>query len=471
MTSTITPDARAITSQVDALRASYGSGRTRPLAWRRQQLAALDMLLVENGSDIEVAIGIDLGKHPLETHLAEIGTVRAEIELAMRNLEQWARPRTIEVGDALQPAQGFIQREPLGTVLIISPWNYPVHLLLMPCVGAIAAGNTVVLKPSELAPATSELMARLIPQYLDGSGVLVVEGGVEETTELLALPWDHIFYTGNGAVGRIVAAAAAKHLSPTTLELGGKSPVWIDSSADIDEAAHWLAWGKFANAGQTCVAPDYVMAPAAVVPSLVNALQREISALYGINPRESADLGRVVNRRHLDRLVGLLDGAIIAIGGDVDPEDRYLAPTVLTDVKPSDPVMAQEIFGPILPVMSVPTADAAIDYINAGDKPLAMYVFSGDEAVTNAFLARTSSGGVAINSVMIQIGVHDLPFGGVGESGNGAYHGEVTMRTFSHDRSVLVKGAGQNLMRFSEPPYTTEKEQMLRSYAAPPTEA
>ncbi|MEQ6900423.1 aldehyde dehydrogenase family protein [Nocardioides sp. YIM 152588] len=456
----------AVESVVARVRAGFASGLTRPLAWRRTQLEALDRMLVENGAAIEKAIHLDLGKHGLETFITESGTVRTEIKHALKNLDRWTKPRAVRAGLAMFPSKARIQREPLGTVLIVSPWNYPVHLLLMPLVGAIAAGNAVVLKPSELAPATSALMAEVLPTYLDERAVAVVEGAVEETTALLALPWDHIFYTGNGTVGRIVATAAARHLTPVTLELGGKSPVWVDPSADVDAAAHWLAWGKLLNTGQTCVAPDYVMTTAEVAPRLVEALGREITALYGTDIRNNPDYGRIVNQRHLDRLVGLLDGATVAFGGEHDRDDRYLAPTVLTDVTPASPAMQEEIFGPVLPVMVVAGHDAAIDHVNAGDKPLAMYLFARAGEVVDAFLARTSSGGVAVNANLIQIGVPALPFGGVGASGYGAYHGEASVRAFSHERSVLIKGRGPNLMRFAEPPFTDKKNKMLRGKSA-----
>lgn len=450
------------TGEAAIARAGYAAGNTVSLAWRREQLIAIAQMLTDHVPAIEAALRSDLGKPPIETYLAEINSVRSEVKETLHNLERWTRPRKAKVPLALQPASARIIREPLGTVLVIAPWNYPVHLLLMPVVAAIAAGNAVVMKPSELAPATSELMARLVPEYLDQRAIRIVTGGVDETTELLAERWDHIFYTGNGVVGRIVMEAAAKHLTPVTLELGGKSPVWIDRTADVAAAAHWLVWGKFLNAGQTCVAPDYIMAPADVVPELVAGLRREIAAMYGDDPRTSPDFGRVVNTRHLDRLVSLLPAGGAEIGGESDRGDRYLAPTVLTNVALTDPVMSQEIFGPILPIVAVDGADEAISIINAGDKPLAMYIFSKAAKVQEDFLARTSSGSVGINAPMLQLGVSSLPFGGVGASGMGSYHGEHGVRTFSHERAVLKKSRGGALMALAQPPFTAKKVRMLR---------
>ncbi|WP_062202855.1 aldehyde dehydrogenase family protein [Demequina salsinemoris] len=457
------PDATAesIAARVATIRAGFDSGITRPLSWRRAQLQAVARMLRENTAEIEAAVHSDLGKPPVEAYMTEISSVLTETKAMLKNLARWTRRRRIPFVPTVWSA-GFVQREPLGTVLIVAPWNYPVHLLLMPAVGAIAAGDAIVLKPSELAPATSAVMARLVPKYLDSRAVTVVEGGVPETTALLEERWDHVFYTGNGTVGRIVMAAAARHLTPVTLELGGKSPVWVDPSANLDEAARWLTWGKFLNTGQTCVAPDYVLTTPEVQPRLVAALCREIEAFYGPEPRTSPDYGRIVNERHVARLARLLDGASIAVGGQVDANDRYVAPTVLRDVRAIDAVMQEEIFGPLLPIVPVKDSDAAIAHVNAGEKPLAMYLFAKAKEPIEAFLARTSSGSVAINADMIQLGVDALPFGGVGESGMGGYHGEATVRLFSHERAVLRKAAGPNPAAMTFPPYTAKKERLLR---------
>jgi aldehyde dehydrogenase (NAD+) len=461
--------APSIPDEAQRVRATFAAGITRPLAWRREQLRALDRLLVENTAAIEDAVHSDLGKPSLESFITEIASVRSEIAHTLSHLAAWTRPRRVHVPLAVQPAQGRIVRQPLGTVLLISPWNYPVHLLLMPLVAALAAGNTVVVKPSELAPATSSLAAGLLPLYLDRRAVAVIEGGVEETTELLALPWDHILYTGNGTVGRVVLEAAARHLTPVTLELGGKSPVWVDGSADLRSTARWLAWGKFLNAGQTCIAPDYVLTTPDVLPRLVEALRTEIATMYGPDPRQSPDYGRVVNERHLQRILALIGRRVPAIGGEADPADRYLAPTVLTGVCLDDPVMQDEIFGPVLPIVMVHDADEAIRVIGERDKPLALYVFTRSAETRNAFVERTSSGSIVVNGTVLQLAALELPFGGVGASGMGAYHGEHGVATFSHDRAYLrMVGGGSALIGLSQPPYTPFKQRAVRGRAAQP---
>ena len=333
----------------------------------------------------------------------------------------------------------WTQYDPLGVVLVIAPWNYPAQLLLAPVVGALAAGNTVVAKPSELSPATSAAMARLLPAYLDADAVAVVEGGVPETTALLAERFDHIFYTGNGTVGRIVLRAAAEHLTPVTLELGGKSPAFVDRDTDLTVVAERLARGKFLNAGQTCVAPDYVLTDPETAAALEPLLADAVKALYGSDPAASGEYGRIVNERHFDRLTGLLDSGRTVVGGTSDRTAKYLAPTVLADVAPDAPVMREEIFGPILPIVTVPGLDEAIDFINDRDKPLALYVFTESDGTRSRFAAETSSGGLGHGLPLAHLTVSDLPFGGVGESGMGNYHGRYSIETFSHRKAVLDK--------------------------------
>ncbi|WP_158863323.1 aldehyde dehydrogenase family protein [Leifsonia sp. AG29] len=453
---------RTIPDTVAAVRRAFDAGVTKPLAWRLAQLQALRQLLIECAADFEAALQEDLGKNPTESQIAELGFVVGEIDHMTRHLRRWLRPRRVTVPGALLPARASTILEPLGAVLVIAPWNYPVQLLLAPLVGALAAGNAVVLKPSELAPATSAAMARLLPQYLDPRAVAVVEGGVPETTELLAHRWDHIFYTGNGRVGRIVAAAAAEHLTPVTLELGGKSPVYVDESADLAATARRLAWGKFMNAGQTCVAPDYVLAERAVASRLATALGDALRELYGSDPAQSADYGRIVDDRHHSRLTSLLGSGTIAVGGGHDAQTRYLAPTVLLDVPRDSPVMEEEIFGPILPIVVVDGLDDAIAVIRSGDKPLALYVFSERASVRRRILTETSSGAVGFGIPAAHLAVAGLPFGGVGDSGHGAYHGERSLRTFSHEKAVLRKPLAPDTMRLVYPPYTEAKDSFAR---------
>ena len=452
----------SIPAQVAAVRKAYETGRTRPLAWRREQLKSLMRMLSEREAEFAEALRRDLGKNPLEAYLTEISITRAEAAHALKHLNDWTRSTKVPVPLGLQPASARTEPQPLGVVLIIAPWNYPVQLLLGPLVGALAAGNAVVLKPSELAPATSETMARLVPEYLDARAVAVVEGGVVETTGLLAQRWDHIFYTGNGRVGRIVAAAAAQHLTPVTLELGGKSPVYVDDSVDLAAAARRIAWGKFMNAGQTCVAPDYILASRAVSSRLAVALGNAVRELYGGDPAQSPDYGRIVDDRHFERLCGLLDSGTIAGGGQRNVATRYLAPTVLLDVPRDSPAMAEEIFGPVLPIVVVDDLDDALRFIRAGDKPLAIYVFSERATVRRRILTETSSGAVGFGVPAAHLAVGGLPFGGVGESGLGAYHGERSLTAFSHEKAVLSKPLKPDTMRLIYPPYSEGKDRFAR---------
>ncbi|MFC8098365.1 aldehyde dehydrogenase family protein [Streptomyces sp. NPDC057363] len=425
---------------VARLRATFRTGRTKPVEWRTAQLRRLRALLTEHGPDLEAALHADLGKSAAEAQRTEIGFTVREIDHTLDHLTDWLRPEPAPVPAHLgADATAWTQYDPLGVVLVIAPWNYPAQLLLAPVVGALAAGNTVVAKPSELAPATSAAVARLLPQYLDTEAVAVVEGGIPETTALLAERFDHVFYTGNGTVGRIVMRAAAEHLTPVTLELGGKSPAFVDRDADLDLVAARLAGGKFLNAGQTCVAPDYVLTDPETAAALEPALVRAVEGLYGADPARSAEYARVVNERHFDRLTGLLDSGRVVVGGGSDRTRKYIAPTVLADVAPEAPVMREEIFGPILPIVTVPGLDEAIDFVNDRDKPLALYVFSESDTTRERFAAETSSGGLGHGLPLAHLTVSDLPFGGVGESGMGSYHGRYSIETFSHRKAVLKK--------------------------------
>ncbi|MEU5095561.1 aldehyde dehydrogenase family protein [Streptomyces sp. NPDC020996] len=425
---------------VARLRATFRTGRTKPLAWRTDQLRRLRALLTEKGPDLAAALHADLGKSATEAHRTEIGFTVREIDHTLGHLADWLRPEPAPDPAHLgADARAWTQYDPLGVVLVIAPWNYPAQLLLAPLVGALAAGNAVVAKPSELAPATSAALARLLPEYLDTDAVAVVEGGVPETTALLAQRFDHVFYTGNGAVGRIVMRAAAEHLTPVTLELGGKSPAFVDRGVDLDVVADRLARGKFLNAGQTCVAPDYVLTDPATAAALEPALARAVEALYGSDPRTCGEYGRIVNERHFDRLTGLLGSGRVVVGGDSDRAQKFIAPTVLADVDPDAPVMREEIFGPILPIVTVSGLDEAIDFVNDRDKPLALYVFSESEGTRARIAAETSSGGLGYGLPLAHLTVSDLPFGGVGESGMGSYHGPYSIETFSHRKAVLDK--------------------------------
>ncbi|MEH0663622.1 aldehyde dehydrogenase family protein [Streptomyces stelliscabiei] len=425
---------------VARLRATFRTGRTRPVEWRTGQLRRLRAMLTERGADLAAALKADLGKSSTEAYRTEIDFTVREIDHTLDHLDGWLHPEPAPVPAHLgADATAWTQYDPLGVVLVIAPWNYPAQLLLAPVVGALASGNAVVAKPSELAPATSAALAELLPAYLDTDAVAVVEGGVPETTALLAERFDHVFYTGNGTVGRIVMRAAAEHLTPVTLELGGKSPAFVDRNTDLDVVADRLARGKFLNAGQTCVAPDYVLTDPETAAALEAALVRAVDALYGADPAASPEYGRIVNERHFDRLSAVLDSGRVVVGGGSDRTGKYIAPTVLADVDPKSPVMQEEIFGPILPIVTVSGLDEAIGFINDRDKPLALYVFSESSETRDRIAAETSSGGLGYGLPLAHLTVSDLPFGGVGESGMGNYHGRYSIETFSHRKAILNK--------------------------------
>ena len=457
-----TPDLDAA-ALVARLRATFDNGKTRSLDWRRGQLKAMRKMLTEREPELQEALRADLGKPPLEAYATDIGFVINEIDYAARRLRRWTRGKRVPTPLATKPAKARLVPEPLGVVLVIAPWNYPVHLALAPMVGAIAAGNAVVLKPSEIAPHTSNALAHFLPEYLDPEAIAVVEGAVSETKALLVQRFDHIFYTGNGKVGRVVMEAASRHLTPVTLELGGKSPVIIDDSADLEVAARRVALGKYLNAGQTCIAPDYALVSRGKADQFVELVRRSVFDFYGNEPRASDDYARIVSDNHFKRLTGLLGSGDAVVGGDHDRATRYIAPTVLRNAAPDSPVMQDEIFGPILPVVTVDSVDEAITFVNHRDKPLALYVFSKDNAVTDRVLDRTSSGGVCVNATLFQAAAPGLPFGGVGESGMGAYHGKASFDVFSHMKPVLKK-ANRPDPDLAYPPYTEKKEKLVRRF-------
>jgi aldehyde dehydrogenase (NAD+) len=453
-----TPETPALVAR---LRATYESGATRPLEWRRHQLLQIVKMLEENEEEFQQALAADLGKPRVEGYLTDIAFVISEIHLMLKNLKKWNKAERVPTPIVAMPAKSQLIPEPLGMVLVIAPWNYPIQLLLVPAAGAIAAGNAVVMKPSEVSVATSTALARHIPRYLDQSAIALVEGGVPETTELLEQRFDHIFYTGNGTVGRIVMAAAAKHLTPVTLELGGKSPVIVDASADIDIAARRVAWGKWLNAGQTCVAPDYVLVDKKVEAQFVDALGRAITDFYGNDPKSSTDYGRIVSPRHFDRLNAMLDSGTVVIGGQSSATDRFISPTVLRDVDMNSRLMTEEIFGPLLPIVPVDNVDEAIKQVTSRSHPLALYVFAKSKAVIDKVLARTTAGGVTVNGTLMHLTSPHLPFGGVGESGMGGYHGKAGVRLFQHMKPVLARGTRID-PSLAYPPYTDRKMKIFR---------
>jgi aldehyde dehydrogenase (NAD+) len=449
------------TRMVADLRRSFDSGRTRSLSWRVDQLRALKTMCIEREADILDALAADLGKPRLEAYSTELIYTVNSIDYTIKYLKQWMEPDKVATPLITQPGSSHIHKDPLGVVCIIAPWNYPFGLVTSPLIGSIAAGNTSIVKPSEVTPETSSVCARLIPEYLDSSCTKVLEGGIPETTALLTQKFDHILYTGNGTVGRIVMTAAAKNLTPVTLELGGKSPVIVDREANLEVAAKRIAWGKWSNSGQTCVAPDYVLAHRDVHDELIDILRRTVIEFYGDDPQRSKDYGRIVNTRHHKRLMALMDSGDTVIGGEGDEADRYIAPTILKNVSADSTAMQGEIFGPILPVLKVGDVEEAIRFINARPKPLALYIFSENKDVARRVIGSTSSGGASINHTWMHLAVPELPFGGVGESGMGAYHGKASFETFTHHKSVLNKPTMLDAP-IMYPPFTGFKEALLK---------
>ena len=449
-----------IATIVDRARDAFERGVTRSVAGRRATLTRLRTLVVDHEQRLLDALAADFGKPAIEAWVTEIGFVLTDIDHTLAHLDRWVQPERVPTPMSFQPGSSRIVREPLGVVCVIAPWNYPVQLLLVPLVAAIAAGNAVAAKPSELAPSTSDALAALLNDLADPA-IAVIEGGVAETTALLEQRFDHILYTGNSRVARVVMRAAAEHLTPVTLELGGKSPAIVSEHANLAVAAKRIAWAKFLNAGQTCIAPDYVLVQPSVHDELVRRIGDAIVEFYGTDPATSPDFARIVNDAHFHRIEKLLDSGTTAVGGDTDADLRYIAPTVLTDVTRDEPVMGEEIFGPVLPVLTIDSIDDAVAFVNADDKPLALYVFTEDEDEVDRVLANTSSGGVCVNAALFQVSNPHLPFGGVGESGTGAYHGEFGFETFSHRRAVYERSTRID-PPILYPPYTQSKQRLLR---------
>lgn len=457
-----TKTAISIPNTVEHLRSFFNNGSTRPLKYRLQQLNGIAQFLKEKEIDIEQALFKDMGRPSLEAFTGDIATLNAEIKFAQKHLAKWMKPERVRSILAIQPGKSLIYREPYGVILIIAPWNYPIQLSLNPLVGAVAAGNCAIVKPSELVPATSALLANVLPKYIDNDCIQIIEGGVPETTALLAEKFDYIFYTGNPSVGRIVMQAAAQNLTPVTLELGGKSPCIVDQDTDLDVAARRILFGKFYNAGQTCVAPDYVLAHEKIENELIEQLTRNLKKFYGDNPQKSPDLARIINDHHYQRLIKIMNGSgEIVTGGVGNENERYISPTILRNVSVNAPIMQEEIFGPILPILKVKNIDEAIAFVNARPKPLALYIFSNNNKIKERILTKTSSGSACVNHTTLQLIVPSLPFGGVGNSGMGAYHGKTSFDTFTHKKSVLKKPISFDLP-ITYPPYKKSTKKWLR---------
>ncbi|KAJ3214812.1 Aldehyde dehydrogenase, dimeric NADP-preferring, partial [Dinochytrium kinnereticum] len=430
-------------------RDAFNSHRTKSLQWRREQLLACYDMMVKKEADICAALNKDHHRQdPSFSFFQEIAITRNEIVYALENLDDWVAPEFPATSAMNATDRCEIRHDPLGVVLVIGPWNYPFHLTILPMVSALAAGNAVILKPSEVSSHTSQIITELIPQFMDRQAVQVINGGVAETTAVLAEKFDHIFYTGNGHVGRIVMTAAAKHLTPVTLELGGKSPVYVHSDADAEVAAKRVFWAKTNNSGQTCIAPDYLLIHKSVVPAFITGFKKAYKAFFGDDAQKSPLLSRIINRHHFNRLNKVLERqkaqskSTVVVGGRTDADDLYIEPTLVAGVGVQDPIMEDELFGPMISIVEVEGVEEAIDIINARDHPLALYVFSDDKKVVNKILNETQSGSVVINDLLMNMIVPDLPFGGVGPSGMGSYHGKNGFLTFVHRRTTMWRPSG-----------------------------
>ena len=431
----------ALGETVRQQRQFFATGRTKDVAFRIAQLKRLKRAIQDKEGEIYKALKADLNKPEVEAYFEII--VTREIDSALKQIKSWVKPKKAKIPIDQFPASARIYPEPLGVVLIIGAWNYPLSLVIGPLVGAIAAGNCAILKPSEVAPHTSELLAELIENSFDPAYIAVVEGGIETSQQLLAEKFaeklDSIFFTGSPQIGKIVMEAAAKTLTPVTLELGGKSPCIVEPDIDIEVAARRIAWGKFLNAGQTCIAPDYLLVHRAVKKELVAAIQRWIINFYGEDPAASPDYARIISDKHFARLSALLQDGDIVAGGNTNPAQRYIAPTVMENVALEAPAMQEEIFGPIMPVLDYSELTEAIAFVNSRPKPLALYLFSQNKAKQKQVLQQTSSGGVCFNETVVHFSIPELPFGGVGNSGIGRYHGRASFDVFSNYKSVLKR--------------------------------
>jgi aldehyde dehydrogenase (NAD+) len=451
-----------ITAVHARLLATFKSGRTKSYEWRVKQLSGLRRLLTENADRIFAAVSEDLGRPKMEALIGDVGPKVSEIDHALKHLKSWMAPQKVPTPVLSQPAHSSVVREPKGLVLVIAPWNFPVGLSVGGILAALSAGNCCVLKPSEVSGSSEKILSELIPQYMDPDAIAVVTGGVPETTTLLKLRWDHILYTGNSVVARIVSKAAAEHLTPVTLELGGKSPTVVLPSANLSVAAKRILSGKCTNAGQICIAPDYALVHESMEAPLVAELQKTLKEWFGADASKSPSFGRIINDNHFGRVSRLLEtsgGEVLPQLGTMDKASKFIPPTLIRGPRIDSPVMQEEIFGPLLPIIKKGTTDELIAHINENEKPLAMYVF-GSEKEANEIISRTSSGGVCVNDVIFHYMNPELPFGGVGNSGMGKYHGKWGFDEFSHARAVMYRSTWIDpAMRY--PPYTEGNQKMF----------
>lgn len=432
----------------------FYSGQTRDVQYRTEMLQRLYTTIKEHEQLIIRALEIDLGKSPFESYTTEIGFVLSSIRHMLANIDEWSKAKKVKTPIHLQPAKSFIVHEPYGSVLIIGPFNYPFQLVMEPLIGAIAAGNCVVVKPSEFAEATGNVIAQLITAIFPTEFVQVVHGEEKETSALLHASFDYIFFTGSTTVGKIVMKAAAEHLTPLTLELGGKSPVIVDQTANIQYAAERIVWGKFMNVGQTCVAPDYVVVHEQVKAPLLNCIKKTIQHFYGKNPFTNKEYGKIINTKHVDRLVTLLkqQQAQIIYGGDYRREERYIAPTIFDHCTWDDPIMEDEIFGPLLPILTYNDLGELLHIIRQRPKSLAAYFFSENERASQYFIEMLPFGGGCINDTVSHVANTHLPFGGVGSSGMNAYHGEYSFKLFTREKSMMKRSSNMSV-NIASPPY------------------
>lgn len=441
----------------------FSSGKTIPAEFRLKQLESLKEAMIRHEADLAAALKEDLGKSRMESYMCEIGLTLSELTWMQKHLRNLMRSKRVSTPVAQFAAKSFRSPSPYGTVLIMSPWNYPVLLTLDPLIDAIAAGNTAVVKPSAYAPCTFDVMKTMIEECFPAHYVAVVDGGRAENQALLQQRFDMIFFTGGKTVGREVLRHAAEYLTPVTLELGGKSPCIVDSTAKIRLAAKRIVFGKYLNCGQTCVAPDYILCDKRIRDELITAILAEIEKQFGKEPLKNPNYGKIINEKHFERILGLINGEKLVYGGQSEPESLRIAPTVLNNITWDDAVMGEEIFGPLLPILTFDTLDEALDTVESHPHPLALYFFSEDKAAQKKVLDTCRFGGGCINDTIIHLATSDMPFGGVGESGMGSYHGRVGFETFSHYRSIVDKKTWMDLpIRYQK--YTGLKEKMLRMF-------
>ncbi len=458
-----------ITDIVNQQRAFFHTGATLPISYRKQALNKLKKAIQTHEKELLEALHTDLGKSEMEAYMCEVGLTISEINYISARLRRWVRNKRVCTPLANFPAKSFTVQEPYGVTLIMSPWNYPVLLTLEPLVGAIAAGNCCVLKPSDYSPATSKVIASLRAEIFPPEYVTVVTGGRKENTDLLEQHFDYIFFTGGVTVGKLVMEKAAQHLTPVTLELGGKSPCIVDKTANIPLAARRIVFGKYLNCGQTCIAPDYILIEESVHDEFVECVKKEIMAMYTANPLTFAAYGKIINRKHFDRILGLIDPAKVVYGGKNNPDTLQIEPTVLDNVTPEDAVMQEEIFGPIMPILTFRGSevqnfgDWAIDFIRSRPHPLALYIFTNDKKTEKRFLETVQFGGGCVNDTIMHLATSEMAFGGVGNSGMGSYHGKKSFETFSHEKSIVKKSQWLDLpIRYQ--PYTSFKQWLVRLF-------